>query len=65
MWLRSEGLDGLCAVRGTQEPREGVFGHQNVDPLLGLVEGVGAQRVHHAQQSLAGLGIQVYLIGEG
>lgn len=64
LWLHSEGLDGLCTARGTQEPWEGVFGHQTIDPLLGLIEGVGTQRVHHAQQSLAGLSIQVYLIGE-
>lgn len=59
-----ESLNGLHAVRGAQEPGEGVFGHQTVDPLLCLVEFVGTQRVHHSQQSLPGLSVQVYLRGE-
>ncbi len=54
-------LNDLHAVRGPQEPGEGVFGHQIVDPLLCLVECVGTQRVHHSQQSLPGLSVQVYL----
>lgn len=56
-----ESLDGLHAVLGAQEARKGILGHQTVDPLLGLVESVGTRRVHHTQQSLAGLSIQVHL----
>ena len=56
-------LNNLHAVRGAQETREGVFGHQSVDSLLCLVECVGTRRVHHTQQTLAGLSIQVYLRG--
>lgn len=44
-----------------QETREGVFGHQAVDPLLCLVECVGTQRVHHSQQTLPGLSVQINL----
>lgn len=51
----------MCVLGGTQEPWEGVFGHQSVDPPLRSVEGVGARRVHHTQQSLPGFSIQVYL----
>lgn len=54
---------GLHAVRGAQETREGVFGHQSIDSLLCHVECVGTRRVHHTQHSLAGLSIQVYLRG--
>lgn len=54
-------LYGLHAVSRAQETREGVFGHQVVDPLLCLVECVGTQRVHHGQQTLPGLSVQVYL----
>lgn len=59
-----ESLNGLHAVRGAQEPWEGVFGHQTVDPLLCLIECVCTQRVHHTQQSLPGLSVQVYLRGK-
>lgn len=51
----------MCGLRGAQEPREGVLGHQIVDPLLRGVECVGTHRVHHTQQSLARFCIQVYL----
>lgn len=44
-----------------KEPREGILSHQTVDPLLSFVECVSARRVHHTQQSLTGLSIQVYL----
>lgn len=44
-----------------QKPREGIFGHQTVDPLLGFVKSVCARRVRDAQQSLAGLSVQVHL----
>lgn len=56
-------LNGLYAVSRAQEPGEGVLGHQTVDPLLCLVECVSTQRVHHPQQNLPGLSIQVYLRG--
>lgn len=48
-------------MSGAKEPGEGVFSHQAVDPLLCLVECVGTQRVHHAQQRLPSLSVQVYL----
>lgn len=51
----------MCALIGAQEPREGVFSHQSVDPLLCGVEGVGTGGVHHTQQGLPGLCIQVHL----
>lgn len=51
----------MCGLSGAQEPREGVLGHQSVDPLLRGIESVGTHRVHHAQQSLAGFCIQVHL----
>lgn len=35
-----------------------------VDPPLGGIEGVGAHRVRHAQQSLAGSCVQVHLRAE-
>lgn len=58
-WLKS--LNRFRTMRRVQETREGVFGHQSIDSLLCLVECVGARRVHHTQQSLASLSIQVYL----
>lgn len=61
----SESFDGLHALRGAQEPREGVFGHEVVDSLLSVVECVGTRKVRHAQQSLSGLGVQVDLSGGG
>lgn len=57
----SESRDGLCALWGTQEPGEGVFGHQTVDPLLCLIEPVRTHRVHRLQQGFPGLGVQVHL----
>lgn len=48
---------------GAQEAREGVFGHQTVDPLLCVLERVDRRRVHGAEQSLTGLSVQVYLGG--
>lgn len=59
-----ESPNGLHAVSRAQEPWEGVFGHQTVDPLLCLVECVCTQRVHHTQQVLPGLSVQVYLRGK-
>lgn len=56
-----ESFNDMCGLSGAQEPREGVLGHQTVDLLLGGFESVGTHRVHHAQQSLAGFCIQVYL----
>lgn len=56
-----ESLNSPHAVSRAQEPGEGVFGHQTVDPLLCLVECVGTQGVHQIQQSLPGLSVQVYL----
>lgn len=56
-----KGLYGLRAVMRAKKPREGVLGHQAVDPLLRLVEGFCTRRVHHRQQSLTGLSIQVHL----
>lgn len=57
-------FDGLHAVRGAQEPREGVFGHQVVDSLLSVAECVGTRRTRHTQQSLPGLSVQVDLRGK-
>lgn len=51
----------MCVLSGAQEPWEGVFGHQSVDPLLRSIESVGTRRVHHTQQSLPSFSIQVYL----
>lgn len=59
-----ENLNGVHAVSGAQEPGEGVFGHQSVDPLLGVVECAGTHGVHHTQQSLPGLSVQVNLRGK-
>lgn len=56
-----EGFNDLSGLSGTQEPREGVLGHQIEDPPLRGFESVGTHRVHHTQQSLAGFCIQVYL----
>ena len=53
--------DGLYVVVGALEAREGVFSHQVVDRLLCLLERVGTWRVHHTQQSLTGLCIQIDL----
>lgn len=54
-------FDGLHAAMGAQKAREGIFGHQTVDPLLGFVESVCARSVRDTQQSLAGLSVQVHL----
>lgn len=46
---------------GAQEPRKGVFSHQTKDSLLGPIECISTWRVHHTQQCLTGLRIQVHL----
>lgn len=51
----------MCGLSGAQESREGVLGHQIVDPLLRGIESVCTHRVHQPQQSLAGFCIQVNL----
>ena len=51
----------LHAVIRAKEPREGILGHQTVDPLLSFAECVHRWRIHDTQQSFTGLSIQVYL----
>lgn len=57
-------LMAFVAVSEVQETRERVFGHQTIDPVLCLVKCINTHTVHHTQQILPGLGVQIYLRGK-